>query len=117
MAAILETDIKGARLLNRGKVRDIYEIDDEHLMLVVTDRVSAFDVVLDKPIPDKGAILTQISNFWFERFAEFGYELDNGVFIEQSIVIPDELREEPQYGGMAADRVSDRRWRSTSSSE
>jgi phosphoribosylaminoimidazole-succinocarboxamide synthase len=70
MSAILETNIKGARLLNRGKVRDIYEIDDKHLMLVVTDRISAFDVVLDKPIPDKGAVLTQISNFWFERFRD-----------------------------------------------
>jgi phosphoribosylaminoimidazole-succinocarboxamide synthase len=70
MSAILETNIKGARLLNRGKVRDIYEIDDKHLMLVVTDRISAFDVVLDKPIPDKGAVLTQISNFWFVRFRD-----------------------------------------------
>ncbi len=70
MSGLLKTDIKGARLLNRGKVRDIYEIDDEHLMLVVTDRISAFDVVLDKPIPDKGAILTQISNFWFDRFKD-----------------------------------------------
>ncbi len=70
MSGLLKTDIKGARLLNRGKVRDIYEIDDKHLMLVVTDRISAFDVVLDKPIPDKGAVLTQISNFWFERFKD-----------------------------------------------
>jgi phosphoribosylaminoimidazole-succinocarboxamide synthase len=70
MAALLQTDIKGAKLLNRGKVRDIYEIDDAHLMLVVTDRVSAFDVVLDRAIPDKGAILTQISNFWFDKFAD-----------------------------------------------
>ena len=70
MSGLIETNIKGAKLLNRGKVRDIYEIDDKHLMLVVTDRVSAFDVVLDKPIPDKGAVLTQISNFWFEKFKD-----------------------------------------------
>jgi phosphoribosylaminoimidazole-succinocarboxamide synthase len=70
MNGLLETQIKGAKLLNRGKVRDIYEMDDKHLMLVVTDRISAFDIILDKPIPDKGAILTQISNFWFDRFSD-----------------------------------------------
>ena len=68
MQAVKETNIKGIKLLNRGKVRDIYELDDQHLMLVVTDRMSAFDVVLDRAIPDKGAVLTQISNFWFDMF-------------------------------------------------
>jgi len=54
-------------LLSRGKVRDIYAVDDEHLLLVATDRLSAFDVVLPDPIPDKGRILTGLSQFWFER--------------------------------------------------
>jgi phosphoribosylaminoimidazole-succinocarboxamide synthase len=67
MAVILSTDIPEAKLLFRGKVRDVYDLG-EHLMLVATDRLSAFDVVLDDPIPSKGQILTQISNFWFERF-------------------------------------------------
>ena len=75
MEAVFETNIRGAKLLNRGKVRDIYEVQGPdgsgpYLMLVVTDRLSAFDVVMDQPVPEKGKVLTQISNFWFERFKE-----------------------------------------------
>ena len=54
-------------LLRRGKVREVYEVDTGHLLLVASDRVSAFDVVMREPIPQKGAVLTQISAFWFER--------------------------------------------------
>jgi phosphoribosylaminoimidazole-succinocarboxamide synthase len=57
-------------LLRRGKVREVYEVDADHLLLVASDRVSAFDVVLREPVPRKGAVLTQISAFWFERLAE-----------------------------------------------
>ena len=56
-------------LVRRGKVREVYEVDDEHLLLVASDRVSAFDIVMREPIPGKGAVLTQISAFWFERLA------------------------------------------------
>ncbi len=49
----------------RGKVRDIYSIDDAHLLLVATDRLSAYDVILPDPVPGKGQVLTEISNFWF----------------------------------------------------
>jgi phosphoribosylaminoimidazole-succinocarboxamide synthase len=75
MNAVFETNLKGAQLLNRGKVRDIYKIPakggkPEALLLVATDRLSAFDVVMDEPIPDKGKVLTQISNFWFEKFKD-----------------------------------------------
>ncbi len=56
-------------LLRRGKVREVYEVDDERLLLVASDRVSAFDVVMREPIPSKGAVLTQLSAFWFERLA------------------------------------------------
>lgn len=56
------------KLLNRGKVRDIYEVDDKRLLIVTTDRLSAFDVVLPLPIPDKGRVLNQISLFWFKKF-------------------------------------------------
>ncbi|HDR1569724.1 TPA: phosphoribosylaminoimidazolesuccinocarboxamide synthase [Pasteurella multocida] len=52
-----------------GKVRDLYEIDDKRMLMVATDRLSAFDVILDDPIPHKGEILTQISNFWFNKLA------------------------------------------------
>ena len=56
-------------LLRRGKVREVYEVDADHLLLVASDRVSAFDVVMREPIPRKGAVLTQVSAFWFERLA------------------------------------------------
>ncbi|MAB97752.1 MULTISPECIES: phosphoribosylaminoimidazolesuccinocarboxamide synthase [Pseudomonas] len=52
-----------------GKVRDLYEIDDKRMLMVATDRLSAFDVILDEPIPEKGKILTSISNFWFDKLA------------------------------------------------
>jgi phosphoribosylaminoimidazole-succinocarboxamide synthase len=56
-------------LVRRGKVREVYEVDAGHLLLVASDRVSAFDIVMREPIPQKGAVLTQISAFWFERLA------------------------------------------------
>jgi len=65
--AIFETRIDNLELLGRGKVRDIYAIDDAHLLIVATDRLSAFDVVFDQPIPGKGALLTEVSNFWFAK--------------------------------------------------
>ena len=66
-SVLFESHLSSLRLLNRGKVRDIYEVDAEHLLIVTTDRVSAFDVVLPTPIPGKGRVLTAISNFWFGR--------------------------------------------------
>jgi phosphoribosylaminoimidazole-succinocarboxamide synthase len=68
--ALLDSDLGCLRLLNRGKVRDIYEIDDRHLLMVTTDRISAFDVVLPTAIPGKGAALTAISHFWFQRMQD-----------------------------------------------
>jgi len=65
-----QSSIHSLPLLNRGKVRDIYAVDDRHLLIVTTDRLSAFDVVLPTPIPGKGEVLTAISNFWFERLKE-----------------------------------------------
>jgi phosphoribosylaminoimidazole-succinocarboxamide synthase len=67
MEALFESDISGLELLNRGKVRDVYAVDEERLLIVTTDRLSAFDVVLPDPIPSKGEVLNQISNFWFSR--------------------------------------------------
>ena len=62
---ISETDFEELKLLKRGKVRDVYDLG-EHLLMVATDRISAFDVVMPNPVPDKGIILTQISLFWFD---------------------------------------------------
>ncbi|KPK61511.1 MAG: phosphoribosylaminoimidazole-succinocarboxamide synthase [Gammaproteobacteria bacterium SG8_31] len=67
MEALFESQIRGLELLYRGKVRDVYAVDEERLLIVTTDRLSAFDVVLPDPIPGKGEMLTQISNFWFAR--------------------------------------------------
>lgn len=66
---VWETDLPGLKLLARGKVRDIYEVGDR-LLLVATDRLSAFDVVLPTPIPDKGRVLTQLSLFWFNTLSD-----------------------------------------------
>ena len=67
--ALLTTSIPGGKLVSRGKVRDIYAVDGG-LLLVATDRISAFDCVLSPGIPGRGVILTQLSNFWFNRFAD-----------------------------------------------
>ncbi len=64
---LFETNIDNLELIGRGKVRDIYAIDDAHMLIVTTDRLSAFDVVFDQPIPSKGALLTEVSNFWFSQ--------------------------------------------------
>jgi len=68
MSGMLQTNIKSLPFLHRGKVRDIYAVGDDKLLVVQTDRLSAFDVVLDDPIPGKGEILTAMSNFWFKKF-------------------------------------------------
>ena len=70
MPAVTETHLAGARLSRRGKVRELYDLGDS-LLLVASDRISAFDCVLSPGIPDKGRILTQLSNFWFAKFPEF----------------------------------------------
>jgi phosphoribosylaminoimidazole-succinocarboxamide synthase len=65
--AIHETDLKSLKLLHRGKVRDLYDVDSERLLIVQTDRLSAFDVILPTPVPGKGRVLTAMSNFWFGK--------------------------------------------------
>jgi phosphoribosylaminoimidazole-succinocarboxamide synthase len=65
--AVHQSNIHNLPLIARGKVRDIYQIDEQHLLFVTTDRISAFDVIMPDPIPGKGALLTQISNFWFHK--------------------------------------------------
>ena len=64
---LLQTNLKSLPLLHQGKVRDIYDIDDEKMLIVTTDRLSAFDVIMTKPIPNKGRVLTQMANFWFNK--------------------------------------------------
>ncbi|HXH04463.1 MAG TPA: phosphoribosylaminoimidazolesuccinocarboxamide synthase, partial [Candidatus Competibacteraceae bacterium] len=66
-AALLQSHLTSLPLVYRGKVRDLYEVDERHYLMVATDRLSAFDVILPTPIPGKGIVLTAVSNFWFAR--------------------------------------------------
>jgi len=68
--ALFETSIPDLPLIGRGKVRDIYSVDDNHLLIVTSDRLSAFDVVMPDPIPGKGEVLTKLSLFWFRMMAD-----------------------------------------------
>ncbi|OOZ17732.1 phosphoribosylaminoimidazolesuccinocarboxamide synthase [Solemya velum gill symbiont] len=67
MTVLLKSDLPHLELLHSGKVRDIYAIDDAHMLIVSSDRLSAFDVILPQPIPGKGEVLTRVANFWFDR--------------------------------------------------
>ncbi|MDX1796023.1 MAG: phosphoribosylaminoimidazolesuccinocarboxamide synthase, partial [Hydrogenovibrio sp.] len=67
MNALYESNLTSLPLINKGKVRDLYDIDDQHLLIVTTDRISAFDVILPTPIPGKGQILTETAIFWMKK--------------------------------------------------
>ena len=67
MKPLLETSIRSLPLVGRGKVRDIYAVGDDKLLIVTTDRLSAYDVVLPTPVPEKGRVLTELANFWFAK--------------------------------------------------
>jgi len=86
---LFQSDIKSLKLLNHGKVRDIYAVDDAHLLIVTSDRLSAFDVILPTPIPGKGAVLTAVSDFWFERLNHVIPNHNSGIAPE-SVVAEDE---------------------------
>jgi phosphoribosylaminoimidazole-succinocarboxamide synthase len=91
-APLLETSIKSLKKLHQGKVRDIYDIDDHTMLLVSTDRLSAFDVILPTGIPHKGAMLTQMANFWFEQLQDVVPNHLTGIAPE-SVVAPDEVEQ------------------------
>ena len=74
MSALHESNLSSLPLIHRGKVRDLYAVDEQHLLIVQTDRLSAFDVILPNPVPGKGEVLTTLSNFWF---AKLGHILPN----------------------------------------
>ena len=83
--ALFESDLADLELLHRGKVRDIYDVDEDHLLIVTSDRLSAFDVVLPQPIPGKGKILTRVANFWFGRTADLVANHSSGRTLEQVV--------------------------------
>ncbi|XZG70259.1 phosphoribosylaminoimidazolesuccinocarboxamide synthase [Chitinibacteraceae bacterium HSL-7] len=70
MSGLTSTNLTSLKKIYSGKVRDLYEIDEQRMLMIATDRLSAFDVILAEPIPEKGKILTAISNFWFDRFKD-----------------------------------------------
>lgn len=91
MSVLFESNLTSLPLLHRGKVRDIYEVDEDRLLIVQTDRLSAFDVVLPTPVPGKGEILTTLSQFWFDKL---GHVLPNQLtgIRPESLVQTDEER-------------------------
>ncbi|MBC8023333.1 MAG: phosphoribosylaminoimidazolesuccinocarboxamide synthase [Burkholderiales bacterium] len=92
MNPVFETSIKSLPLVGRGKVRDIYAVGDDKLLIVTTDRLSAYDVVLPTPVPEKGRVLTELANFWFARLASIVPNHLTGIDPE-SVVAPEERGE------------------------
>ncbi len=89
-AGLLHTSLRSLPLVYRGKVRDSYAVGEDKLLIITTDRLSAFDVVLNQPIPDKGRVLNALSNFWFEKL---GHVVPNHLtgIAPESVVAPDEV--------------------------
>ncbi len=102
--ALFESNIPDLPLIGRGKVRDIYSVDDRHLLLVTTDRLSAYDVVMPDPVPGKGEVLTQISLFWFRMMADI---IDNQLtdLTVADIVKDPELQEQLQRRALVVKRL------------
>jgi phosphoribosylaminoimidazole-succinocarboxamide synthase len=90
-ATLLQTSLSDLKLLRRGKVRDVYEIDDDQLLIVATDRISAFDCVLPTPIERKGEVLTSLSQFWFEKL---GHIVANHLITTNIEEMPDVIKRE-----------------------
>ncbi len=88
---LFESSIKSLPLLTRGKVRDMYGVDDKHLLIVTSDRLSAFDVILSDPIPDKGAVLNAMANFWFAKLGHIVPNHLTGIAPESVVKGVDEL--------------------------
>ena len=93
--ALFESNLKSLKRIGKGKVRDIYAVGDDKMLIVASDRLSAFDVVLPDPIPDKGKVLNQMANFWFERLGHIVPNQLTGIDPE-SVVTSDE---KPQVKG------------------
>ena len=88
-AALLQSSVSNLTLVKRGKVRDVYEVDDAHLLIVATDRISAFDCILPTAIPRKGEVLTALSKFWFKKL---GHVVPNHLVGTDSDEMPEVVR-------------------------
>lgn len=97
-ATLLQTSLSDLKLVRRGKVRDVYAVDDEHLLIVATDRISAFDCVLPTPIERKGEVLTALSQFWFDKL---GHVVANHLVTSNIDEMPDVVR---RHGNTLAGR-------------
>jgi phosphoribosylaminoimidazole-succinocarboxamide synthase len=97
-APLFESRLRGLKKIHQGKVRDIYDVDAEHLLIVTTDRLSAFDVVLPDPIPFKGEVLTQISLFWFAKTQHLVANHLSGLRVEDVVA---DSQERAQLAGRA----------------
>jgi phosphoribosylaminoimidazole-succinocarboxamide synthase len=93
---VFDSELASLELLHRGKVRDIYTVDDAHMLIVASDRLSAFDVVLPDPIPGKGAVLTDLSVFWFGQTASIVNNHLSNLSVEE--VLPDEAERRRAQG-------------------
>lgn len=97
--AVVRTEIENATLKHRGKVRDVYSVDDDRLMLVASDRISAFDCVFPTPIPGKGRILTSLSAFWFKMFENV---VPNHLITVEQREFPEPFRSVPELEGRSS---------------
>jgi len=96
--ALFESSVSELPLIGRGKVRDIYSVDEDHLLIVTTDRLSAYDVVMPDPVPGKGAVLTKISLFWFRMMRDI---IENQL---TDLTVPDVIKD-PNTRELLADRA------------
>lgn len=88
---LLKSSLESLPLIHQGKVRDIYDIDQRKMLIVTTDRLSAFDVIMGEPIPYKGEVLTRMANFWFDYFKDIPNHLTHEN--PEDYVLPDEIRQ------------------------
>lgn len=95
-SAVSETDISDLQLIHRGKVRDVYEVDEDRLLLVATDRLSAFDCILPTPIEHKGSVLTALSEFWFRKLEGI---VDHHMITTDFEKMPEAVRKHPELRG------------------
>ena len=104
MNPVFETSIKSLPLVGRGKVRDIYAVGEDKLLIVTTDRLSAYDVILPTPVPEKGRVLTELANFWFARLASIAPNHLTG--IDPETVVARQEREEVRGRSIVVKRMT-----------
>ena len=95
-AAVLQTSLNDLKLIKRGKVRDVYEVDEQRLLIVATDRISAFDCILPTAIPRKGEVLTALSEFWFQKL---GHIVPNHLLGIEQELMPEAVQRAPEVLG------------------